>query len=236
MDSKEKHRLLLVEDDNNMGYLVKEMLENNEYEVDLCRDGKEALNHFIKNSYSLCLIDVMLPHLDGYTLAQRIKKLNPETPFMFLTAKSLTDDKIKGFELGADDYLTKPFSVKELKYRVDAIIRRAHGVGEGIDQNTFQLGIITFHYPKRALEVNGETQGISSKEAELLKHFCLHLNQFVSRGHLLKNVWGDDDYFSSKSMDVYISRLRKLLKKDENVQIINIHGKGYRLLAPEQPQ
>lgn len=228
--------ILLVEDDFNMGELVKDALQDNNFDVTLCRDGKEGLSAFIKGSYNIVILDVMMPVMDGFTLAERLKKLNPDIPFMFMTAKSMTEDRIRGFELGADDYLTKPFSVKELVMRINVIARRIHGSMVADSENSrFQLGALLFDYAKRELGKDGEAGRISSKEAELLKLFCMNPNKVVRRDFLLRNVWGDDDYFSSKSMDVYISRLRKLLKPEPGVQIINIHGTGYRFLVPESP-
>lgn len=226
--------ILLVEDDFNMGELVKDALEDNNYDVTLCRDGKEGLSAFIKGSFDIVILDVMMPNMDGFTLAERIKKLSTDVPFMFITAKAETEDRIKGFELGADDYLTKPFSIKELVMRISVIARRVHGsMVADAENSTFKLGRLTFDYAKREMGVAADAmERISSKEAELLKLFCLNPNKVVKREFLLRNVWGDDDYFSSKSMDVYISRLRKLLKPEPEVQIINIHGTGYRFLVP----
>ncbi|MCB0736588.1 MAG: response regulator transcription factor [Bacteroidetes bacterium] len=229
----EKFKILLVEDDPNMGELVKDALIDNDFDVTLCLDGKEGLSTFIKGSFNICILDVMMPHMDGFTLAQRIKKLSPETPFMFLTAKNDMEDKMEGYEIGADDYLTKPFSVKELVMRINVISRRLQGnLATTAENSQFELGKLFFDYAKRELGVKNNMQKISSKEAELLKLFCVNPNKIVRREFLLKNVWGDDDYFSSKSMDVYISRLRKLLKSEPEVQIINIHGTGYRFLIP----
>lgn len=217
-----------------MGELVTDALEENNFEVTLCADGKEGLSTFIKGSFDIAILDVMLPNMDGFTLAERIRKLQSDIPFMFLTAKSLPEDKIRGFEIGADDYLTKPFSVKELVMRIGVIARRLQGSMETDAKNSrFQLGELVFNYAKRELGPKGGMSRISSKEAELLKLFCLNPNKVVKREFLLRNVWGDDDYFSSKSMDVYISRLRKLLKPAPEVQIINIHGTGYRFLVPD---
>ena len=226
--------ILLVEDDFNMGELVKDALEDNNFDVTLCRDGKEGLSAFIKGSFDIVILDVMMPNMDGFTLAERIKKLSTDIPFMFITAKAETEDRLKGFELGADDYLTKPFSVKELVMRINVIARRIHGSMVADSENsTFKLGQLTFDYAKREMGLSAdEMERISSKEAELLKLFCLNPNKVVKREFLLRNVWGDDDYFSSKSMDVYISRLRKLLRPEPEVQIINIHGTGYRFLVP----
>lgn len=229
----DKFKILLVEDDPNMGELVKDALIDNDFDVTLCLDGKEGLSTFIKGSFNICVLDVMMPHMDGFTLAQRIKKLSPETPFMFLTAKNDMEDKMEGYEIGADDYLTKPFSVKELVMRINVIARRLQGnLATTAENSQFDLGSLNFDYAKRELGPKDNMQRISSKEAELLKLFCVNPNKIVRREFLLKNVWGDDDYFSSKSMDVYISRLRKLLKPEPEVQIINIHGTGYRFLIP----
>jgi DNA-binding response OmpR family regulator len=225
--------ILLVEDDFNMGELVKDALTENNFDVTLCRDGKEGLSAFIKGSFNIVILDVMMPNMDGFTLAERLKKLNPDVPFMFITAKTETEDRLKGFELGADDYLTKPFSVKELVMRINVIARRIHGsMVADSDNSFFELGGLNFDYAKRELGPADNMERISSKEAELLKLFCVNPNKVVRRDFLLRNVWGDDDYFSSKSMDVYISRLRKLLRPEPAVQIINIHGTGYRFLVP----
>lgn len=225
--------VLLVEDDFNMGELVKDALEENNFDITLARDGKEGLSAFIKGSFNIVILDVMMPNMDGFTLAERIKKLNPDIPFMFITAKAETEDRLKGFELGADDYLTKPFSIKELVMRISVIARRIHGSMVADSENSsFVLGELHFNYAKRELGPADKMERISSKEAELLKLFCINPNKIVRRDFLLRNVWGDDDYFSSKSMDVYISRLRKLLRPAPEVQIINIHGTGYRFLVP----
>lgn len=231
--SQQKLNILLVEDDVNMGDMVKDALEESGFSVTLCRDGKDALSTFIKGSFNLCVFDVMLPQMDGFTLSERIRKLQPEIPFMFLTAKTETEDKLKGFELGADDYLIKPFSLKELIMRINVIARRLQSSIVANDETTvFNLGKLVFDYAKRELGTEGKMERISSKEADLLRLFCLNMNKMVRRDVILRTVWGSDDYFSSKSMDVYISRLRKLLKSEDSIQIINIHGTGYRFLVP----
>lgn len=225
--------ILLVEDDFNMGDLIKDALEEHNFTVTLCRDGKEGLSAFIKGSYNIIILDVMMPKIDGFSLAEKIRKLNHDVPFMFITALTETDNRLKGFELGADDYLAKPFSVKELVMRIHVIARRIHGSMVADTENSqFQLGKMRFDYAKRELEYEGTSVKVSSKESELLKLFCLNPNKVVRRDFLLRNVWGNDDYFSSKSMDVYISRLRKLLKSSPELQIINIHGAGFRFLVP----
>ncbi|MBI3142032.1 MAG: response regulator transcription factor [Bacteroidetes bacterium] len=225
--------ILLVEDDFNMGELVKDALEENNFTVTLCRDGKEGLRAFIKGSFNIVILDVMMPKIDGFSLAEKIRKLNHDIPFMFMTALTETDNKLRGFELGADDYLAKPFSVKELVMRIHVIARRIHGSMVADSENSqFQLGKMRFDYAKRDLEYDGTLVKVSSKESELLKLFCLNPNKIVRRDFLLRHVWGGDDYFSSKSMDVYISRLRKLLKPAPEIQIINIHGAGFRFLVP----
>lgn len=227
-----KARILLVEDDPNLSMVLKDYLEILFYETTLCDDGEEALETFKHNSYDLCILDIMLPKKDGFTLAREIRKINKDIPIIFLTAKVLKEDRIKGFQIGCDDYITKPFSTEELSLRIDAILRRTtkktnFPVIE--ESEKFILGIFTFDYSNMVLLSPKNEQYLTRKEADLLKLLCLNKNKLVHREIALKSIWGGSDYFTGRSMDVFITRLRKYLKEDTSISITNIHGSGFKL-------
>ena len=225
-------KLLVVEDDPNLGTILAEYLRAKEYDVKLCVDGAEGFDAFAKSEYDLVISDVMMPKKDGFTMAEEIRKLNKKTPIIFLTAKSMKEDAIEGFKLGADDYITKPFSMEELLLRISAILRRTKS--EVIeDENTKELtfGIFTFNANERTLKSAKSEDKLTSKEAQLLKLLVQNKNDVLEREFALKAIWGDDSYFNSRSMDVYITKLRKYLKVDEGLEIINVHGKGFKLIV-----
>ncbi len=228
----EKTKILVAEDDINLGSLIKQYLQAKNYEVDLYSDGEKAFNGFIKNNYALCILDVMMPKKDGFAVATEMKKINAEIPIIFLTAKSLKEDVIYGFKVGADDYITKPFNMDEVLFRIEAIIRRAGGVIENDAKNQiFILGNITYDVNKQVLSCQNQKTKLTTKESELLKLLCNNKNKILERNFALNAIWEDDNYFNARSMDVYITKLRKLLKMDPTVQIINVHGKGYKLIT-----
>jgi DNA-binding response OmpR family regulator len=221
-------RILLVEDDENLGFVVKDNLELIGYKVDLAADGQEGLNQFLNGHYHLCILDIMLPRKDGFELAAIIRKANPSIPLVFLTARSLKEDNISGFQMGADDYITKPFSVEELELRVQALMKRAYETEEEVP-DIFEVGKCTFDYNNMLLTCSGKEQRLTAKEGKLLRLLCMHKNEVLRREDALEAVWGENDYFAGRSMDVFISRLRKYLSDDPNVSIENVHGVGFRL-------
>ena len=227
----EKINLLLAEDDVNLGNLLSDFLKAKGYEVTLTNNGEEAFSNFIKGSYQLCLLDVMMPIKDGFTTAKEIRKINQKVPIIFLTAKSMKEDTLKGFEVGADDYISKPFSMEELLARINAVLRRSQEDNEAQNETFFTIGNYTFDYQKRHLTYKGEITKLTSKESDLLRLLCLNENKVLDRTHALKAIWEDDNYFNARSMDVYIAKLRKHLNKDENIEIINVHGKGFRFVV-----
>lgn len=228
----ERFTVLLAEDDRNLGNVLKSYLEAKGYETVLCVNGQEALQAYSKKRFDLCVIDVMMPVMDGFSLAKEIRVDNKQIPILFLTAKSLHEDKIKGFELGADDYITKPFSMEELLVRMKAILRRTmHGTLPGENVTTFQIGEYQFDYNRQTLTIGDQTQKLTSKESELLKLLCDSLNQVLDRRIALHKLWNDDSYFNARSMDVYIAKLRKYLKQDPSVELINVHGIGFKLIT-----
>ncbi len=228
----DKAKILLVEDDHNFGSVLKSYLEMNDFSVDWVDDGKHALQTFHSGNYQLCVLDIMLPNVDGITIAKNIKELNPAIPFIFLTAKTLKEDILKGYQTGADDYLTKPFDSEVLIYKINAILQRNKSTNQtsAQEQDVFQIGIYTFEYRVRSLVYNGKSIKLSPKEAELLKLLCTHKNDILYRDIALKSIWGEEGYFTTRSMDVYITKLRKYLKKDPDIEILNVHGNGFRLL------
>ncbi|MGC8803198.1 MAG: response regulator transcription factor, partial [Bacteroidales bacterium] len=226
-----KTRVFLAEDDENLGNLLKEYLKARNYEAELCTDGEKALKNLQRNHYDICVLDVMMPNMDGFTVAKEIRKLKNEVPIIFLTAKSMKDDVLEGFASGADDYLTKPFSMEELIFRIEAILRRTYNKNN-TEQKVFQLGGYTFDSEKQTLTYNDRTQKLTTKEAELLRLLCLNKNSVLERNFALKAIWSDDNYYNARSMDVYITKLRKYLKEEPSIQILNIHGKGFKLIVP----
>lgn len=223
-------RLLLVEDDKNLGSLLCEFLNAKNFDADLAVNGEEGFTKFGENQYDICLLDVMMPLKDGFTLAKEIRQVNPDIPIIFLTAKSMKEDAIEGFKAGADDYITKPFSMEELLYRIKAIMRRSYDDVESSESFVFQVGSFSFDSNSQQLEKNGISINLTSKENQLLKTLCLNRNKVLQRETALKLIWGDDTYFNARSMDVYISKLRKHLKSEEGIEIVNVHGKGFKLI------
>lgn len=228
----EKVKILLCEDDENLGMLLREYLQTKGYDADLQPDGEAGFKAFSRNKYDLCVFDVMMPKKDGFALAADIRNINSEVPIIFLTAKSMKEDILQGFKLGADDYLSKPFSMEELLSRIESILRRVKGK-KVKDVVVFNIGGFVFDAQKQVLTYDGETKKLTTKESELLRLLASNANSILERNYALKSIWEDDNYFNARSMDVYITKLRKLLKDDPNVAIINIHGKGYKLITPQ---
>ena len=229
--------ILLAEDDPNLGQLVQEYLSLKGFQTDRATDGNKALDLFTHGHYDLCIFDVMMPKKDGFTLARDVRLMGRDVPIIFLTAKSMKEDTIQGFKVGADDYMTKPFSMEELLLRIQAILRRYQRGATDLEPSVYSIGSLSFDYPHQILSrpavANGEpfSQKLTSKESELLKLFAQNLNQPLSRSFALKMVWGDDSYFNARSMDVYITKLRKYLREDERVQLVNVHGEGFKLIV-----
>lgn len=227
-----KTRILLAEDDPNLGSLLQEYLQAKEFETVLCTDGDKAFKTFSKQQFDFVILDVMMPVKDGFTVAKEIRTINKKIPIIFLTAKSMKEDTLKGFSLGADDYITKPFSMEELLVRVNAILRRTDKhQSESDEKHTFTIGDFDFDYDRQVLKVNGDETKLTTKENELLHLLCINKNGVLERNYALNAIWGDDNYFNGRSMDVYIAKLRKHLKPDPEIEIINIHGKGFKLLV-----
>ena len=230
---EEKLKILLCEDDENLGMLLREYLQAKGYATELCPDGDAGYKAFLKTKFDICVLDVMMPKKDGFTLAQEIRLANAEMPIIFLTAKTMKEDILEGFKLGADDYITKPFSMEELVFRIEAILRRVHGK-KSKESTLYHIGKFTFDTQKQILCINDKQTKLTTKENELLALLCSHANEILQRDFSLKTIWIDDNYFTARSMDVYITKLRKHLKDDEQIEIINIHGKGYKLITPEE--
>lgn len=228
---EEKLRLFLCEDDENLGMLLREYLQAKGFDTDLYPDGEAGYKGFVKEKYDLCVLDVMMPKKDGITLVKEIRAINSEIPIIFLTAKNMKEDILEGFKAGADDYITKPFSMEELVLRIEAIIRRVRGK-KVKEQQIYNFGNLKFDTQKQILSISDQETKLTTKESELLALLCAHANQILERNHALKQIWVDDNYFNARSMDVYITKLRKLLKADPEIEIINIHGKGYKLIVP----
>lgn len=223
-------KIFLVEDDMNFGSVMKSYLEMNDYVVDWVNDGKDAVATFQKGYYDLCILDVMLPHVDGFTIGTEIKKINPNVPIIFLTAKTLKEDVIKGFSVGADDYVTKPFDSDVLIYKIKAILKRNQNQQNLIIEDIMTIGHFSFDYKRRLLiSEKAEEQKLSPKESELLHYLIQNKNQVLDRNYALEKIWGEKGYFTARSMDVYITKLRKYIKPDASLEIINIHGSGYIL-------
>lgn len=227
-------RILVVEDDPNLGQILSEYLQLKGFVTTLCTDGEKGFEKFKTEKYDFCILDVMMPKKDGFTLAKEIREIDKTIPVIFLTAKSMKEDTIEGLKIGADDYLTKPFSMEELILRVQAILRRS---GAKSDQsntvNRFELGGLTFHYDRSLLERPSGDVKLTSRENELLKMLCDHMNQTMERNAALNAIWKDDSYFNARSMDVYIAKLRKYLKEEEQVHILTVHGQGFKLVKVE---
>ncbi len=228
-----KQQILLCEDDTNLGMVLKNYLELNDYEVTLERDGKLGLAAFQREKFDLCLLDVMMPNMDGFTLAEEIRDVNPDVPLFFLSAKTMKDDIIQGYKLGADDYITKPFDSEVLLLKIKAILKRNEELHREEVNAEYDLGKYHFNPRLRELIIDGKTQTLSPKENELLKMLSEYKNDLLSREIALKKIWGSDTYFNGRSMDVYIAKLRKYLKEDTALEIVNIHGNGFRLVVTE---
>lgn len=226
-----KPQILLCEDDTNLGMVLKNYLELNDYEVILERDGRLGLAAFQREKFDICLLDVMMPNMDGFALAEEIRDINPDVPLFFLSAKTMKDDIIQGYKLGADDYITKPFDSEVLLLKIKAILKRNEEMHREEVNAEFDMGKYHFNPRLRELSIDGKVQVLSPKENELLKMLCEYKNDLLSREIALKKIWGSDTYFNGRSMDVYIAKLRKYLKEDSTIEIVNIHGNGFRLVA-----
>lgn len=227
-------KILLVEDDPNLGLLLQDYLQlKGKFEVVLCKDGDEGLKAFTKQQFDLLILDVMMPKKDGFTLGKEIRKMNPTVPIIFATAKSMIEDKTQAFNLGGDDYITKPFRIEELLLRINALLKRVNDSGKDSaeKQTHFKIGKYEFDYTTQIIHDGDQKQKLSTKEAELLRLLCLKQNEVLTREEALLNIWHDDNYFNGRSMDVFLSKIRKYLKDDPKVEIINVHGKGYKLLV-----
>ena len=230
MTAMQKIKILLAEDDENLGMLLREYLIVKSYDADWFINGEKAYKSFVKNHYDLCILDVMMPVKDGFTLAREIRMTNADIPIIFLTAKSLKEDIIEGFKSGADDYISKPFSMEELLFRVEAVLRRTKKDLAGTQLTEYKIGDYMFYPNTQMLKYGNEEHKLTTKESDLLKLLCANKNTILDRNFALKTIWVDDNYFNARSMDVYIAKLRKFLKDDPRVQIINVHGKGFKLI------
>jgi len=222
-------KILLVEDDQTLGFLLKEYLQMRDFEVTWAQNGADGLRRFNQETFNLCVLDIMMPAIDGFTLAELIRNRNTEVPIIFLTAKSLTEDVIKGFKIGADDYIKKPVSEEELVARIQAVLRRSKISEVEESEALFEIGKYHFDSKNQQLTVDGNTRQLTEREAELLKMLCQNKGTLVSRKYVLQKLWGKTDYFTRKSMDVFISRLRKYLAADDSIKIMNVHGSGFVL-------
>lgn len=224
--------ILLVEDDPNLGLVLQEYLQIKAgYNVQLCKDGEEGIKSFFQHKFDLCILDVMMPKKDGFTLGKEIRAVNQHIPIIYATAKSMMEDKIEGYKLGADDYITKPFRIEELLLRIQAILKRVNPVSAEDETREFILGKFKFDFVTQTLSDDDGNIKMSGKEAELLRLLCLRKNQILTREEALLKIWNDDSYFNGRSMDVYLSKIRKYLKRDETIEIINVHGKGFKLIC-----
>ncbi|MGI9542467.1 MAG: response regulator transcription factor [Cyclobacteriaceae bacterium] len=223
-----KPNILLVEDDINLGYVIKDNLEANDYVVEHATDGKSGLKLFFGSHFDLCLLDVMLPETDGFSIAKTIRDNDDQIPIIFLTAKSMKEDRIEGFKLGGDDYIVKPFNIEELILRIQVFLRRSSQ--DRSYQNTFSIGTYQFNYKNLMLSLNGKNKILTQKEGDILRQLCLHQDQIIKREEILNRVWGDDDYFIGRSLDVFIYKLRRYLQGDPKVEIINVHSVGFKLV------
>ena len=227
---EKKMRILLCEDEESLGMLVREYLAAKGYDAELYLDGEAGYKAFTHGKFDMCLLDVMMPKMDGFQLAREIRVLNTDVPIIFLTAKNLKEDVLEGFKIGADDYLTKPFSMDELVYRMEAILRRVNGSKQS-NVSRYQLGMFIFDVNRQLLIAENHQEKLTTKECDLLNLLCVHANEILERELALKTIWVDDNYFNARSMDVYITKLRKHLSLDPSIEINNVHGKGYRLVA-----
>lgn len=227
-------KILLVEDDQNFGDVLKSYLEMHDFDITLATDGEMGYQKFTEDEYDVCIFDVMMPKKDGFTLAKEVREKNKEVPIIFLTAKTLKEDVLEGFKIGADDYITKPFNSEELLLRLQAIMRRSQIAPDPKeDESEFKIGKYVFNYPLRILSYTGDEptqEKLSPKEAHLLRMFCLKMNDVLPRSEALEKIWGEDNYFTARSMDVFVTKLRKYLAADDSLEIVNIHGNGFRLI------
>ncbi|MBO9152443.1 response regulator transcription factor [Chitinophaga sp. GCM10012297] len=229
-----KPKILLAEDDTNLGMVLKNYLELNDYDVELCRDGILALAAFRREKFDICLLDIMMPNMDGFKLAEEIRDVDPDIPLFFLSAKTMKEDIIQGYKLGADDYISKPFDSELLLLKIKAILKRNQELSnKEEEQFEFNIGQYHFNSRLRTLTKAGDSHTLSPKENELLHMLCEHKNDLLPREVALKKIWGSDTYFNGRSMDVYIAKLRKYLKDDSNIEIVNIHGNGFRLVVKD---
>ena len=233
MYQDENIKVMLCEDDENLGMLLREYLQAKGFTAELFPDGEAGYRAFMKTKYDICILDVMMPKKDGFALAQEIRQASSDVPIIFLTAKQLKEDILEGFKIGADDYITKPFSMEELVFRVEAILRRVKGK-KNKESNIYKLGLFTFDTQKQLLSIGEKQTKLTTKENELLALLCSHANEILPRDFALKTIWFDDNYFNARSMDLYITKLRKHLREDPQIEIINIHGKGYKLIVPDE--
>ncbi len=225
-------KILLAEDDSNLGNLLRTYLTAKNYETTLCINGRLALEAFARDTFGICILDIMMPEMDGLTLAKELRLINVDIPIIFLTAKNQKEDILEGFRSGADDYITKPFSMEELLYRIEAILRRTSGNTSLFKkEDSYNIGEYSFNPLNQLLVYEDKTIKLTTKESELLELLCRHGNEILERNFALKTIWIDDNYFNARSMDVYITRLRKYLIKDPSVKILNVHGKGYKLIC-----
>ena len=222
--------ILLAEDDLNLGQLLQTFLKSKGFNVSIAQNGKIAVEKFNNGSFQFCILDVMMPEMDGITLAKETREIDKKVPILFLTAKSMKEDKLEGFSAGADDYLTKPFVMEELLARINAILRRSETVGTSAD-DSFSVGKIKYEPEIRLLHLKDEVKKLTTKENQLLHLLVKNQNEILDRQATLRAIWGDDNYFNGRSMDVYIAKLRKLLKEDESIEILNVHGKGFKLVV-----
>ena len=229
---EEQLKILLCEDDENLGMLLREYLQAKGFNAELCTDGEAGYKAFLKSKFDIAVLEVMLPKKDGFALETDIRQANAEIPIIFLTAKTLKEDILEGFKIGADDYITKPFSMEELVLRIEAILRRVRGK-KTKESTQYQIGRFVFDTQKQLLTIGDKQTKLTTKENELLALLCSHANEILQRDFALKTIWIDDNYFNARSMDVYITKLRKHLKDDDQIEIINIHGKGYKLITPD---
>lgn len=225
-----KLNILLAEDDDNLGLLLHTFLKTKGYQVELARNGKIAFEKFNSSTFDFCIFDVMMPEMDGFTLAKEIREIDKKVPILFLTAKAMKEDKLEGFSIGGDDYMTKPFTMEELLARIEAILRRSDLHLED-EETTLMIGKIKYDPISRLLYNGEEPVKLTTKENQLLKLLCKNQNQILDRQAALRAIWGDDNYFNGRSMDVYIAKLRKLLKDDDRIEIMNVHGKGFQMLV-----
>ena len=226
-------KILLIEDDLNLGFVIKNSLEHKGYKVSLYTNGQSAFQAVFNESFDICLVDVMLPKKDGFTFVEEIRKEGNNIPVIFLTAKTMEEDRIKGFKTGADDYITKPFNMEEFVLRLEAVLKRCRVIKENQEQQEFSIGKYIFNFANLTLKSSSKAQTLTTKEAAILKQLCLHKNEVLKRETALKIVWGSDDYFLGRSMDVFITKLRKYLKDDPSIKISNVHGVGFMLSIGE---